>query len=157
MNTDKGETMDEHIRVVEINGVKVEIDLRQAKRVDAFKVGDPVKLLVKDYGSKYESLPGVIVSFDEYKNLPTIVVMYIKSGYSEASIKFAYINAETEDSEIVHAHEDELIYDRERIMRYLDNQIAEAENNTDKAKQKKAYFVAMLGKHFADFSPAGDL
>lgn len=39
----------EERRIVEINGVKIEVDMRTAKRVDSFRVGDNVKVLDKDY------------------------------------------------------------------------------------------------------------
>ena len=38
---------DEQKRIVEIGGVKIEVDLRTAKRVDSYRVGDPVKVLTK--------------------------------------------------------------------------------------------------------------
>ena len=31
--------MDENKRIIEVNGVKIEVDLRSAKRIDEFKVG----------------------------------------------------------------------------------------------------------------------
>ena len=40
----------EYMKTIEINGVKLEIDLRTAKRVDTFKIGDNVKVLKKEYG-----------------------------------------------------------------------------------------------------------
>ena len=44
--------------IIEINGLKLEIDLRSAKRIDSFRVGDNVKILRKDYNS-YKSCYGV--------------------------------------------------------------------------------------------------
>ena len=38
----------EEKRIVEIDGVKIEVDLRTAKRVDSYKVGDNVKILEKE-------------------------------------------------------------------------------------------------------------
>ena len=35
----------EEKRLVEINGIKMEVDMRSARRVDTFKVGDNVKVL----------------------------------------------------------------------------------------------------------------
>ena len=40
-------------RIVEIDGVKIEVDLRKAKRVDSFQVGDNVKILEKKYNDDY--------------------------------------------------------------------------------------------------------
>jgi hypothetical protein len=36
--------MEENKRIVEIDGVKIEVDLRSAKRIDTFRVGDNVKV-----------------------------------------------------------------------------------------------------------------
>ena len=36
----------ENKRIIEVNGVKMEIDLRQAKVIDNYKVGDYVKVKV---------------------------------------------------------------------------------------------------------------
>jgi hypothetical protein len=49
-------------RIVEINGVKLELDMRQAKlqSIDTFKVGDSVKVLIKEYGDSYKTHAGVI-------------------------------------------------------------------------------------------------
>ncbi|MHC4294732.1 MAG: hypothetical protein ACYSTL_04025, partial [Planctomycetota bacterium] len=54
----------DQIRVVEINGVKLEVDLRHAKVIDQFRVGDRVKVLKKKYEKVYESHPGAIIGFD---------------------------------------------------------------------------------------------
>ena len=42
----------EEKRIIEVNGIKMEVDLRNAKRIDQFKVGDSVKVLVKSYSEK---------------------------------------------------------------------------------------------------------
>ncbi|MDH7956462.1 hypothetical protein [Listeria monocytogenes] len=50
----------EEKRMVEINGIKMEIDMRTAVRVDEFKVGDNIKVLDKNY-SNQKIHDGVIV------------------------------------------------------------------------------------------------
>ena len=62
---------------VEINGVKFEVDMDTAKRIDTFKVGDNVLLLDKRYNSS-EIYTGVILGFYNFKELPTIQVAYFK-------------------------------------------------------------------------------
>ena len=71
--------MDETRRIVEIDGVKVEVDLRTAKRVDSFRVGDNVKILDKSY-QDYKVKPGIIVDFAEFQELPTIVIAVFEEG-----------------------------------------------------------------------------
>ena len=91
--------MEDTKRIIEVNGIKMEIDLRNATRVDQFKVGDHIKVLVKDY-SDYKSYIGTIIGFDNFEKTPTIVIAYLKTRYNEASIEFLYYNAKTEDAEI---------------------------------------------------------
>lgn len=57
------------MNIVEINGIKMAIDERTAtiQKVDTFKVGDPVKVLIKEYSS-YNAKFGVIIGFDNFKN-----------------------------------------------------------------------------------------
>lgn len=43
--------MSESKRIIEINGVKLDVDLSQCKVVENYKVGDAVKVLVKEYSS----------------------------------------------------------------------------------------------------------
>ncbi len=56
---------------VEINGVKFEINMDTAKRIDTFKVGDNVRLLDKRYSSS-QIYTGVILGFYNFKELPTM-------------------------------------------------------------------------------------
>ena len=81
-------------RIVEIDGVKIEVDLRTAKRVDTYKVGDNVKILDKQY-SDYKVKPGIIVDFAEFQELPTMVIAVFNEGtwVSSPSIEFIYYNA----------------------------------------------------------------
>ena len=94
--------MSENKRIIEINGIKMEVDLSTAKTIDIFRVGDPVKILLKEYG-KHTVLPGVIISFNDFHQKPTINVAYLNHSYSFAEIKTAAINADSEDIEIVRA------------------------------------------------------
>lgn len=88
----------ENKTIIEINGIKMEVDLRQAKVIENYKIGDNVRLLVKEYDG-YKVFPAVIVSFDAFTKLPTIVVAYLEMGYQTADLKFAYINSESAKTE----------------------------------------------------------
>ena len=60
--------------VIEINGVKLEVDLRSARRIDTLRVGDRVKLLEKtSYGGPIVH-HGVVAGFDPFPSQPTIIV-----------------------------------------------------------------------------------
>lgn len=134
-------------RIVEINGVKVEVDLRTAKRVDSFKVGDAVKILIKQY-STYESRFGMIIAFDEFKALPTIVVASIKPGSYSSPLEFHYINEKTEGLEICIHDEKDIGYERANILDAFDSQMNKLKNDLKDLEIKKAYFIKMFGRYF---------
>ncbi len=136
-------------RVVEIDGVKVEVDLRSAKRVDTYKVGDSVKVLTKDYSS-YKTHIGVIVGFDEFKKLPTITVAYAKDSYGEYEIKFEGINAETKDIEIAPLQEHEKKFDLNSALECFDRNILKKKRELEDAESKKNWFVKNYEKYFSE-------
>jgi len=140
----------EQTRTIEINGVKMDVDLRTAKTVETYKVGDSVKVLVKKYGSDYSSHPGVIVGIDNFVALPTLIILYLTDDYS-GSLKFAYLNANTKDVEICPQDLDFLFAEKESVVERLDREIAKAELALQDAHQKKEYFL----KHFASHFEAG--
>lgn len=138
--------MSETKRIIEIDGVKVEVDLRQAKRLDTFKVGDNVKILDKKY-EDYKVKPGIIVDFAEFQELPTIVIaVFEEGGWSSApSIQFIYYNAKTADKvEIVPAGKDELKVTKEGVIEKFEREIQKKKNEYTDLQNQLDYFK----KHF---------
>lgn len=139
--------MDENKRIIEINGVKLEVDLRHAKRVDTYRVGDRVKVLIKGWDSKYASHPGCIVGFDEFTKLPTITVAYMNGS----TLAFAYLNAQSADAELCAMTEDDVIPARETVLAQFDQQITAKQREMDTLIAQRSYFVNRFG---AIFEPA---
>lgn len=110
-------------QIIEVNGVKLEISLDHARKIEAYKIGDPVKILVEQYGDKFASRPGVIIGFDSFTNLPTIVVLYLDNEYSP-DLKFAYINANSKGIEIAPMLYDEIKFSHDEVIRKLDDRCA---------------------------------
>lgn len=139
--------------VIEVNGVKLEVDLRQAKRVDLFQVGTPVKLLQKQaiYGSNDVKVhTGVVAGFEPFADLPTIIVAYLEIDYSSADVKFAYINAKSSDKwDIVASIDDHLPVEKASVVAKLDRAIAKAEAELADLQRKKEYFTENFGAYFA--------
>lgn len=136
---------------IEINGVKMEIDTRYAKRIDQLKVGDRVKVLNKSY-SDYKVSHGVIIGFEPFKELPTIIIAHIEIGYSSTDVKFIYYNANSKDVEIVPAvDDDQLGFDKEMIIKNLDSKIAEKHREIEDIKEKKEYFLSKFKTYWASF------
>jgi hypothetical protein len=136
------------LTIIEINGIKMEVDLRSAKKIENYKVGDNIKVLVKKYSETYESYYGVIVGFDEFEKLPTINVCYVESSYNSAEIKMLSINSKTEGHEICHIPEHENIFNETRVVDMLDNKIAKAQDEVDTLTRKKYYFLNFYNKTF---------
>lgn len=132
-------------RVVEINGIKMEVDMRTARRVDTFKVGDNVKVLGKTYNDQHEIKPGIIVDFAMFKELPTIIVAVFNEGSwsSTPSISFEYINSESE-KEIIFASEEEIRLSKEGVIEKFEREIQKKKNEWQDLQNQLEYFK----KHF---------
>lgn len=138
--------MEETKRIVEIDGVKVEVDLRQAKRVDSFRVGDNIKILDRE-NSDYKVKPGIIVDFAEFQELPTIVIAVFEDGsyWSTPSIKFIHYNAKTSEKvEIVPASEDEIKLSKDGVIEKFEREIHKKKNEYTDLQNQLDYFK----KHF---------
>ncbi|MGI9490869.1 MAG: hypothetical protein ACR2QF_00430 [Geminicoccaceae bacterium] len=133
--------MSENTTTIEINGAKFEVDMRHAKRVDELRVGDRVKVLNKQY-SGYSSHHGVIIGFDAFKELPTIIVAYLELSFSEAKVKFLYYNAKSEDVELVKAIDDDSgDLEKNNVMALLDKEIAKKEAEIKELERQRDYFL----------------
>lgn len=150
----------EEKRIVEINGMKMEVDMRTARRVDTFKVGDNVKVLSKTtYNDQHEIKPGIIVDFAMFKELPTIVVAVFNDGgwSSLPSISFVHINSES-GKEIIFASEAEIRLSREGVVEKFEREIQRKKNEWQDLQNQLAYFkkhfLRSQGEVLADVSEA---
>jgi len=126
--------------VIEINGVKMEIDLRHARRVDQLRVGDRVKVLKKEY-NEYKVYPGTIVGFEPFKGLPTIVVAYVTMNFTQADVGFIYFNTASKEVEIVKAVDDDAMdLSREEVTSAFDRQVRKLQAQIDEIEEKRRYF-----------------
>ena len=141
--------MSEETRIIEVNGVKLEVDLRNAKRIDNFRVGDSIKVLLKTY-SDYKSYIGVIVGFDNFEKHPTIVIAYLDVEYSSASIRFAYYNSDSKDIEIAPVNNYDIPHSKVSVLDMMDRDINKKEEELRDMKSKREYFLNMFGKYFED-------
>ena len=136
-----------YLRTIEINGVKLEIDLRDAKAISQYKIGSPVKVLVKKYGDSYTSCAGVIVGFDDFKDLPTINICYIDpSQYQSSPVMFACINAKSKDVEIAPADDIAMVIDKARVLDLLERDIVKKEEETRDVKNRRLLFLKYFGR-----------
>lgn len=138
--------MNENKRIIEVNGVKLEVDLTSAKRIDEFRVGDTVKVL-DNRNDKNEVRTGVITDFANFKDLPTIIVAVYKAGdyWSKPTIEFFPYNSNTEGIEIVGVSAEEIIVSRETIVQKFDDEIAKKRDELNDLIIKRDTFI----KYFA--------
>lgn len=134
---------------VEINGVKFEIDMNTAKRIDTFKVGDNVRLLDKRYSSS-QIYTGMILGFYNFKELPTIQVAYFKNDYSGATIEFVNINSKSDGFELLPSNKYEADFDRDTVVGSLNQQIESKTAEVKSLEAKKAWFLKYYGKYFVN-------
>lgn len=135
--------MNENIRTIEVNGVKMEVDMRYAKRIDTFKVGDTVKVLDKRNG-KNDMRCGVITDFANFKDLPTMMVaVYRQPEYSwnSPSIEFIPYNSDTKDIEIVGVSNEELQVSHFSVVEMFDSQIQKKRDELNDLIVKRDTFV----------------
>ena len=136
--------------VIEVNGVKMEVDLRHAKIIHTnIRVGSKVKVLSKgNYGGP-EVYPGVVVGFEPFTDLPTIIVAYVTSSYAAAELKFAYVNAKSADKwDLVPAVDDELPLNKADVLACFDRDIAKREREIEDFRAKRDYFLRHFDKYF---------
>lgn len=140
--------MENERRIIEVNGIKMELDMRSAtvRTLDAFKVGDTVKVLVKKYDKEYRSHAGIIVGFDDFKDNPTIIVMYLGDEYGSSAVNWLYINAQNTESQIVRANEDDVLFSQEMVVDKMNREIEKAKANLTEAQTRKDVFFKYFGK-----------
>lgn len=138
--------MDDEKRIIEVNGVKLEVDLRSARRIDEFRVGDTVKVL-DNRNDKNEMRTGVITDFANFKELPTIMVAVYKAGdyWTKPTIEFIPFNAKTEGIEIVGVTAEEIIVSKETIVNKFDDEIAKKRDELNDLIIKRDTFVKYFG------------
>ena len=138
----------ENMIQIEINGVKMEVDTRYAKRIENLTIGSRVKVLVKSY-SDYKVYAGVIVGFDPFKELPTISVAYIDTSYGSKGLSFVAYNSQSKDVEIVADIDfNALEVNKADIVRQFDNEIQKKQLEIQEMMEKKQFFIDKFGIYF---------
>ena len=141
--------LNEFEREIEIDGVKVAVDMRTVKKIDVYRVGDNVKVLKKSYDT-YHTYSGVIVDFVNFKELPAIVVAYFNQDYSGTSIEFETITKDTKDIEIAPCLPHELSINKNRVIDKFNYEIEQQQHKVDEVKAKRDYILENFRKFFEE-------
>ena len=141
--------MESNKRIIEINGVKLEVDLTTARRIDEFKVGDNVKVLKSGSCSNdFDVLAGVIVEFVNFKELPTMIIAVFKQDYWGSKIEFINFNSETKGVEITPCCEHELKLEKCKVMDKMQAEIDKKQHDIEDLINKRDYFEKYFSKYF---------
>lgn len=139
-------------RTIEIGGVKIDVDLRTAVRVETLKVGDRIRVLVKQaYSTRWDICPGVVVGFEPFRSRPTIVICYLQGS----QLVTTPLNEDSADIEIVPALDDTLMLERDHVVTLLQAEIRQRETALDESRRKLDYFERMFGRWFESENAPG--
>jgi len=138
-------------QIIEINGVKVEVDLREARTIETLRVGDKVKLLKKTY-SGHDVHAGVIVGFEPFPDQPAIVVAYVKVSYNSVDLLVETITAATKDVSIIKSVDD-VPFHKDDAIKQFERQIATKQGEIETIREKMAYFERNFGSYWQSVVP----
>ena len=140
----------EFIREIEIDGIKVAVDMRTVKKIDTYKVGDNIKVLKESYDNHFDTYSGVIVDFVAFKERPAIVIAYFVNDYSGVNIQFETITKDTVGIEIAPCLPHELSINKNRVIDKFNYEIEQQQHKVDELKAKRDYFIENFGKFFEE-------
>lgn len=136
--------MTEDKKIIEINGVKFEVDARTAtlRQIDHIKIGSRVKVLIEGYGDSVDVHHGSVVGFEPFSERPTVIIAYLKTSYgSPAEIKFLYFTNKSKEKVIVSDENDRESLEASNIVALMDKEIAKKRNEIQDLEDRKAYFL----------------
>jgi hypothetical protein len=91
------------------------------------------------------------VGFEPFENLPSIVVAYLETDYSSASIKFKSYNAKTKDFEIVaDIDHNSLEVNKQDILAKMERELEKKRMEIEEIEQKRDFFLKKFGVFFSD-------
>jgi hypothetical protein len=135
--------------IVEINGVKFEIDMSKAKLISEFQIGDKVNVLVKYY-DEYKVHPGIITGFNNFQSLPTITICYLNIDYSSASLKFIQFNEQSKEIQIAPCQTSDVMFNKADVINKMEREIIKKQEELKDLEMKLNFFQANFKKHFED-------
>lgn len=139
-------------QTIEINGVKFEVDARTAtlRKIETIAIGARIKILEKNYGDTYEVHHGVVIGFEPFQNLPTVVVAYVKASYSTApEIKFLYYNAKSTVEIVISDENDREALAASNVIANLDREILKKQNEIIDLQDRKQYFLSNFATYWS--------
>lgn len=141
--------MDDTKQIIEVNGVKLEIDTRYARRIEELRVGSRVKVLIEEYSST-DVYPGIIVGFEPFAKLPTIIVAYVKAGYNDVGLQTVSYNAKTAKVEIVASVDDDFSISKSEVMGWFRRERQKLDEKRAELDAKEEFFLDRFKAYWRD-------
>jgi hypothetical protein len=134
---------------VDIKGVKFEVDTNKfVKNNNNYKIGDCIKVLIKKYGAEWRSYHGMIIGFDAFENLPTILIAYLDTEFGNADITLLCFNNASEGIEITAANNIQLQLTKESAVQKFYNQIRDLKQQIEETEAKLQIFLTTFSEKF---------
>lgn len=138
--------MSETTRIIEVNGVKVEVDLRNATVIENYKVGDSVKVLQKEYSNSYKVNTAVVTdifhrTLKDGTEEGAIQLLVVEEGYQDVDLKFIVYGEKTEDFSIGHFNKYEKRIPTEQLVSKFDKMIEKKQDEIRVLEGKKAAYL----------------
>ena len=134
-------------RIIEVHGVKIEVDTRDLKVIDTYRIGQNVKVLVKTYND-WKLFHAVITGFFPFNNLPTITLAYFDPAYGEDKVKFIALNKDSKDIELCPAAELDLELDKKDVLDSMDRKIESIKQDLAKQEMQRRFFLERFNSIF---------
>jgi len=136
--------------IIEINGIKFEVDARTAtlRQLSTIAIGAKVKVL-KDDKVHY----GCVIGFEPFQENPVVIVCYLDTSYysSTPELKFLYYSSKSKEQLIVSSEADDAGIERDDVVGKLNRDIAKKQAEIQDLEDKKRYFLSKFKTYWSAF------
>jgi hypothetical protein len=140
----------ETFQVIEINGVKLEVDMRYAKRIEELRIGSRVKVLLSpDYGD-VKVHPGIVVGFEPFATLPTIIIAYVAQDYNDVGLKTISYNAKSKNVEIVASVDEDFSVSKDEVLGWFRRERQKLSDKIAEIDAKEQFFLDRFKGYWRD-------
>lgn len=137
-------------QIIEVAGVKLEIDTRYARRIEELRIGSRVKVLdSRGYGAP-AVYPGVVVGFEPFPTKPTIIIAYVKASYTDVGLETISFNADTEKVEIVASIDDDFSVSKSEVLGWFRRERQKLDEKRIEIDAKEEFFLERFKAFWKD-------
>lgn len=136
-------------KTVEVNEAMVKIGLKKEEVVNNYKVGNYIKLLIKDVFD-FENYPGRIVGIYYSNDEPIIVVAYLKQPFDRFNIGYIEISLSSEDVKIAPLNDWDFPIEWLSRLKRFKIEILSKEQEVTEMKSNVKRFEQIFDEYFED-------